>query len=249
MNRSRIDIKTADGIADCHAFHPSGTGPWPAILFYMDGLGLRGALFDMAARFASHGYYVLLPNMFYRSGPFAPFDAATVFKGGGPEMDRLMALVRSVDFAAAMRDTRAFLDALEREPLVTAAKVGCVGYCLGGGFSVTAAGTYPDRVAAAASLHGSRLATDAPDSPHLLAERMRGTLYIGVAEVDRNHTPEVTRRLEAALDRAGVAHTIEVYPGVAHGFAVDDTPPYDRAAAERHWERVLDLFRKTLAPS
>lgn len=246
MAGTRVEIKTRDGLADAHVFTPESGATGPGVLFYMDGIGVRDALFAMAERLAAHGYCVLLPNMFYRHGPFEPFDPKTVFKGPGPERDRLMAIIKSVDLDGAMSDTAAFLAFLDGRPEVKGKGYGAVGYCMGGSFAIGAAGTYPDRVLAAASFHGARLATDAPNSPHLLAPKMRARVYIGVADNDAGHTPEVTEKLEAAFDAAGVRHQIELYPGAHHGWVPSDTPVHDPAAAERHWERLFSLFDETL---
>jgi carboxymethylenebutenolidase len=245
MSAQAVEIKTKDGIAPCHFFSPPHGVRRPAVIFYMDGIGIRQAMVDMGERLASNGYYVLLPNLYYRAGAVKPFDAATAFKEG-PERDRLMPLVRSVSAKLIMEDTASYLAFLDGQPSVAGGKIGCVGYCLGGGLALSAAGTFPDRVAAAASFHGGRLATDQPDSPHLLAPKMRGEIYVGIAGLDTHFTPEEKQRLESALNAAGVKNTVEVYPEVKHGFAVNDTPVYDRAAAERHWEQMLALFGRNL---
>ncbi|WP_437614398.1 dienelactone hydrolase family protein [Sorangium sp. So ce834] len=245
MNGTKIEIETKDGVADAYVSHPGGEGPWPAVLFYMDGLGLRPSLFAMADRLASSGYYVLLPNMYYRSGAYAPFEPATVFAGGS-ERERLMALVNACDDAGAMRDTAAFLDFFDGQPLVSKGKIASNGYCLGGGLSMCAACNFPDRLAAAASFHGGRFLTD-PATPAQIAASVRARVYIGVAEGDRAHTAEVTARLEAALAAAKVPHAIELYPGTTHGFAVSDMPVYDQVASERHWDRLLGLLREAFA--
>lgn len=195
---------------------------------------------------ASNGYRVLLPNLYYLSGPTKPFVAGTAFKEG-PERDRVMKLLQSLSHKLVMEDTASFLDFLESQPGASGQKIGCVGYCMGGAFALSAAGAFPGRVAAAASLHGARLATDRPDSPHLLAPQMRAEIYVGVAGIDPHFTPEEKQRLESALQSAGVKHTVEIYPEAKHGFAVNDTPAYDRAASERHWERILKLFSDNLA--
>ena len=246
MNAKTVDIKTKDGVAPCHFFAAPGNGNRPAVIFYMDGIGIRPALCDMAERLAAHGYHVLLPNLYYRSGPIEPFDPATAFKEG-PERDRLMPLFRSLTNKLIMEDTAAFLDFLDAQPLVARPKIGCVGYCMGGAFALSATGTFPERVAAAAVLHGARLATDQPDSPHLLAAKMRAGVYIGIAGIDLHFTAEEKQRLQSALQSAGVAHAVEVYPDVKHGFAVNDTLVYDRPAAERHWQQILKLFAENLA--
>ena len=245
MSAQTIDIKTKDGVAPCHFFSPPQPGSHPAVIFYMDAIGIRPALCDMAERLASHGYHVLLPNLYYRSGPVAPFDAATIFNEG-PERARLMTLLQSLNNPLVMEDTASFLEFLEQQPSVASEKVGCVGYCMGGGFALSAAGTFPGRIAAAASLHGGRLATDQPNSPHLLAPKMRAEIYVGIAGIDPHFTPEEKQRLESALQSANVKHTVEVYPDVKHGFAVTDTPVYDRAASERHWQQILSLFSRNL---
>jgi len=148
-----------------------------------------------------------------------------------------------------MRDTAAFLNFLGPQPFVAGEKVGCVGYCMGGGFALSAAGTFPERVAAAASFHGGRLATDHTDSPHLLAEKMRAEVYVGVAGIDPHFPDDERQRLEDALDAAGVRSVVEVYSGAHHGFAVPGLPVYDREASERHWQRLLELFGRTLRPA
>jgi carboxymethylenebutenolidase len=235
MAGTRVEIKTHDGIADAHVFTPNDGASGPGIVLYMDGIGVRHALFDMAEDLAGHGYCVLLPNMFYRHGPFEPFDPKTVFKGPGPERDRLMAIIKSVDVDRAMSDTAAFLGFLDGRPEVKGKGYGTVGYCMGGSLAIAAAGTYPDQVLAAASFHGARLATDAPNSPHLLAQKMRARIYIGVADNDAGHPPEATEKLEAAFGAAGVRHQIELYPGALHGWVPSDTPVHDEAATERGW--------------
>lgn len=247
MTAKTIDIKTKDGIAPCHFFAPPPKGNRPAVIFYMDGIGIRPALCDMAERLATSGYHVLLPNLYYRSGPIKPFDAATAFKEG-PERDRLTPLLKSLNNKLLMDDTASFLNFLQSQPSVAGQKIGCLGYCMGGAFALCAAGTFPDQIAAAASFHGARLATDQPDSPHLLAPKMRAAIYVGIAGIDPHFTPEEKQRLESALQSANVDHKIEVYPNVKHGFAVTDTPAYDRPASERHWQQTLKLFSENLSP-
>jgi carboxymethylenebutenolidase len=245
MSAQRVEIKTEDGVANCHFFYPAENGKFPAVVLYMDAFGVRPALCDMAERLASYGYNVLLPNLYYRFGPFKPFDPKTAFTGG-PEKDRLTLLYQSINNQLVMRDTASFLDFLERQPSVTPAKFGCVGYCMGGAFALSAGGFFPNRIAAAASFHGGRLATDQPDSPHLLAPKMRAEIYVGIAGIDQNFTVEQRQRLEAALQSAGVKHTVEVYPNAKHGFAVTDTAAYEQAASERHWQRLFQLFTEKL---
>ena len=246
MSQTRYDLKTADGTVDCYVHHPDGAGSWPAVIFYMDGLGIRPELQQMAERLASNGYYVLLPNLYYRAGDYAPIDPSKM-ADRGPEWDRLMKLVSSVTNDRIAQHTVTFLDFLSHQPAAKSDKVGCVGYCMGGAPTLIAAGRFPDRIAAAASFHGANLATDRSDSPHLLADKIRAKVYVGVAETDPFLFPDETERLKGALAAAGVKHTVELYPGVVHGFAVPGVPMYDREASERHWQRLLALYQETLA--
>jgi carboxymethylenebutenolidase len=210
----------------------------------MDGIGIRPALLELGERLASHGYFVLLPDLFYRAGPYEPMDARTVFTD--PEQRKILAAKFGLATPAnIMSDTRAFLDYLAAQPEVKPGRVGTTGYCMGGMMSLTAAGTYPDRIAAAASYHGARLASDAPDSPHLLAPKIQARVYVAGAIEDASFPDEMKARLEQALTEAGVNHQIETYPA-KHGWVFRDTPVYDAAAAERHWQSLLALFDETL---
>jgi carboxymethylenebutenolidase len=239
----RVDIRTADGVMDTYVFSPPGAGPWPAVILYMDIIGVRAELKAMAARLSAHGYVVALPNLFYRLGALPPVDLAT-FVAPGPDRDRILARGKTIDGAKTMSDTAAVLEYLSGAN--TTGKVGAVGYCMGGGYALRAAGTFPDRVAAAASFHGGALAIDAPDSPHRLAPKMRGKIYVGVASQDHSFDDAQRERLRAALADAGTDFEIEVYEGAKHGFAVTGHPVYDASAAERHWQALLTLFRETL---
>lgn len=245
VNYTRIDLPTQDGTLDCHLFEPQGQGPWPAVILYMDAFGIRPNLASMARRLAGYGYVVAVPNLYHRTGPFPPFDPALV-AAGGAERDRFTQLIRSIDGPMVARDTAAVLELLARTPSARPGPIGAVGYCMGGGYALGAAGTFPDRVAAAASFHGGSLATDSPHSPHRLAGRMRARIYVGAAEFDASFDGEQRQRLEDALASAGVRYTLEIYEGARHGFAVTGHLVYDEAASERHWARLVDLLREAL---
>jgi carboxymethylenebutenolidase len=225
-------------------FHPGQGKQYAAVIFFMDGLGVRDALIDMARRIASDGYYVALPNLFYRSGAYLPFSGASVF-GNPAERERLMVLIKEVTPARVMSDTAALLGQLKADAAVDTRRVGTVGYCMGGGPAISAAGNFPEHVLAAASYHGGHLATEAPDSPHILASMARGRLYIGYAENDNSFPESQRQRLETALTKARVSHSMELYKA-AHGFAVPDLPVYNKDAADKHWEWMLELFRESL---
>jgi carboxymethylenebutenolidase len=212
---------------------------------YMDGIGMRPALLAMAERLAAAGYHVLLPDLFYRLGAYTPPDPAKLFADPSVRTEWFQRVSPHMNAAAAMRDTRAFLDHFAGEADVRQPKIGVTGYCMGGRMALTAAGTYPERIAAAAAYHPGGVASDAPDSPHLLAGHIRGRIYVGRASEDQNFTDEQLARLEKALTDAGVEHVIETYPA-RHGWVPSDTPVHDPAAAERHWTTVLDLLRRSL---
>jgi carboxymethylenebutenolidase len=246
MPRLDVSVPTPDGTCPASLHTPEGGGAWPAVIVFTDAGGVRPTFHAMAERLAGLGYAAFLPEMYYRHGEYAPFDMSTAF-GDEAERTRLMGLARSVTKAMAVSDAGAFLDFLAAQPQVAGTKVGTTGYCLGGGLSLAVAGHHPDRVGAAASFHGGRLADDAPDSPHLVAGRISGRVYVGAAENDASFPPEQAERLEAALAGAGVAHTIETY-AAAHGFAVPDNPTYDVEADARHWAAMTELYAAALTP-
>ena len=245
MGRELVSIRTKDGTCPTSVFKPDGAGRWPAVIFYMDGLAIRPVLHDMCARIAREGYVVLLPDMFYRAGPYEPLDPKVVL-GGGDFRKALGHLFASTDNQRAAEDTEAFLAHLDMRTDVSGRKVGTTGYCMGGGMSLTAAGTYPDRIAAAASFHGGNLATDSPTSPHRLAPKMKGFVYVAGADRDDSYPPEMHARLEQALSDARVPHRCEIYPDALHGFTMADFPVYKEDAAERHFSELRALYARWL---
>jgi carboxymethylenebutenolidase len=243
MSRIEVTVPTPDG--ECTGtLHTPEALPGPAVIMFTDAGGVRETFLAMADRLSGLGYVVFLPDVYYRHGGFEPFDLNTVFSEPD-ERARLMSLVRSVTPEMKISDAGAFLEFLVDRPEVAGA-VGTTGYCMGGGYSLLAAGSYPDRVAAAASFHGGNLAVaDDPNSPHRLADRMRATVYVAAAQDDDSFPPDQFNRLDEALTGAGVPHTVETYPA-AHGFAVPDNPTYDTAAEERHWSALAELYSTTL---
>ncbi len=244
MTHEQIAIQTRDGECHAHVMTPGDGGPWPATIFYADAGGIRPAVIEMAQRLADAGYIVLLPDLFYRYGPYGPLVPKEVFKGDvGAILGPLMATTGN---AKAAEDTEAFLAYLGTRSDVAGGKVGAVGFCMGGGMAITSAATYPDHFAAVASFHGGNLATDAPSSPHLLAPKLKAEVYVAGADNDGSYPPAMAERLEAALTEAGVRHLAEIYPGAAHGWMVPDFPVYDPASAERGWKSMLALFNRNL---
>jgi carboxymethylenebutenolidase len=247
MSRQDVSIPTPDGDARAFAFTPDeGRGPWPAVIMFMDGPAIRPTLFDMAQRLASYGYYVLLPDMFWRVGPYEPVNLKEAFKDDESRRTFFGKFMSSTNPEKSMRDVRAFLDWLSDQPKARADKVGVTGYCMGGGIAFRAAGTYPDRIAAAAAFHPGNLATDAEDSPHLLAPYIKARVLVAGGDEDRSFDDAQKDRLAQALRVAGVKSEVTIYRGARHGYAPPDMPVYDREASERHWREMVALFDSTL---
>lgn len=238
-------VTTPDGSCPVTLAIPDGDGPWPGVILYPDAGGARAALRDMAERLAGLGYVVLVPDVYYRSGDWAPFSMKDVFNDKA-ERQRLFAMIGSVTPDAMESDARAFFDYLAARPEVSGETFGTTGYCMGGRTSFTVAGRLPERVAVAMSFHGGGLVTEAPDSPHLAAPRIQAVVYVAAAESDASFTAENGVTLDGALADAGVEHTVEFYPA-AHGFAVpDNAGAYDKTADERHWQAMERVFGAAL---
>lgn len=245
MTQHDVEVPMGDQVAAASLHVPDGDGPWPAVVLYPDAAGLRDAHRDMAEHLAGLGYVTLVPDVYYRSAPWAPFDAATVFSDPD-ERARLFELMGTVtpDFIAA--DARAFVTFLQARPETTGGPVGTTGYCMGGRTSMIVAARLGDAVGAAASFHGGGLAVaDSVDSPHLRASDITATVYVAGAIEDSSFTDSQRDLLEVALTEAGVSHLVETYPA-HHGFAVPDNDTYDEAAASRHWNALAELYGRTL---
>jgi carboxymethylenebutenolidase len=247
MPRLEVTIKTRDGICPASIFTPADkAGPWPAVIFFMDGVGIRPAMWEMGQRLADGGYLVLLPDLYYRLGSYPPKNPAQVLADKNL-MGELMKMVTSLDRDRKVSDAGAFIDFLSSRTDVKGSRFGSTGYCMGGNASLTAAGAFPGRFAAVASFHGGNLATDQPDSPHLFVKNITGRVYVAGAIEDASFPEEQKSRLEKALTEARVNHLVETYPGARHGFAVPDVPVFDATAAERHWAAMFKLYHETLA--
>jgi carboxymethylenebutenolidase len=242
MTKRSIEIRTADGLCRAGLFKPAKPGKAGAIL-YMDAFGPRPALDRMAERLAGEGYFVLVPDLFYRYGAYGPFDAKTAF-ANETTGQQIRSMIGGTSQAMTQADTKSFIEMLTVEGAT--GKIGTVGYCMGGARAINAAAAHPERIAAAASFHGGNLASDAPDSPHRQAGTIKGRVYVGVAGVDKSFPPEQSARLAEALRNAEVDHLIENYVGKLHGWCVPDHSVFDAEGAERHWKRLLTLFAETL---
>ena len=240
MIERQIDIPTADGATTTFICHPERGGPHPPILFFMDAPAIREELRDMARRLGTAGYYVMLPNLYYRAGVM---ELGSLAEPGMRE--RMFGYMNGLTIAMVMSDARALIVFADADPAARPGSVGALGYCMSGQFAINAAGTFPDRVAAAASLYGVLLVTDKADSPHLMARKSKAELYFACAETDHWAPMEIVEALTASLADHPLAE-VELYPGVEHGFAFPGRAAYDKAAAERHWERLLALYRRRL---
>jgi carboxymethylenebutenolidase len=247
MPQRSIRIPTADGICPATVHTPEGPGPWPGVLFCMDGGGIRPAITAMAQALADHGYLVLLPDLYYRFGPYGPLVPAEVFAGDARAI--LGPMMATTDNSRAAGDAAAFLAWFDDQAQFMGPQIGTVGFCMGGGMALTIAGRFPDRVAAAASFHGGRLATELPVSPHLVVGAIRGEVLIAGADADPIYPPDMAAKLEAALRAGGVTFDSSIWKGTRHGWMVPDFPVYDSAAAERGWTAMLALFARTLPGS
>ncbi|CAL9543015.1 dienelactone hydrolase family protein [Streptomyces sp. enrichment culture] len=242
MPTRMLQIPTADGQADAFAAFPGSAGPHPGVLMYPDGFGIRPVLREMAGELAGHGYYVLVPNFFYRHGP-APVIELPEHIGEEERpavFERLMPMIEAHTAERALRDADAFLAFLTAQAEVGAGPVAVTGYCIGGLLATRTAVAHPGQVAALAAFHAP-VGADGPDS----LSGLTAEVHFGHAEGDL--TPEALSELNQALDAAGVRHTSEIYPGTVHGFTMADTDAFDSAALQLHWDRLLPLLDRTLA--
>jgi carboxymethylenebutenolidase len=244
MIDEQIEIPTRDGHVTTFITHPERDGPHPLILFYMDAPAIREELRDMARRLGTAGYYVMLPNLYYRSGvmelgPVPPDPEA-------PERKRMFELMTSIDIPMVMEDTRALLAYADKQSAARKDIAGAVGYCMSGRYAVNATTHFPERFKAAASIYGTQLVTHQPDSPHLAGPKTQAELYFGCAETDIYAPMETVEKLRQSMIETKALAEVEIYPGTHHGFAFPQRPVYDKTAAERHWERLHALFRRRL---
>lgn len=251
MLESHVEIATREGRMDAFFCRPEEGGPFPAIIFYMDAPGVREELRDMARRLASVGQAVLLPNLYYRRAPAAAIrlDANRIDQDPAAKAE-MWSFIESInDNWLIVSDTAGILDFLKRQPEVKGPPFGCVGYCMSGQYVFAVAGAYPKEIAAMASFYGAGLITRRDDSPHLSAKNITSAeLYFAFAEIDHYVKDSTIKRLPEILDPLGTPYRIEVYPGTQHGFAFPLRHCYDKAAAERHYERLFALYRRALPP-
>jgi carboxymethylenebutenolidase len=243
MIEKQVDVATNDGHMQTYICHPE-RGSSPVVLLFMDAYGIREELREMARRIATCGYYVFVPNLYYRMGlhELGPIPEP----GDDRRINRLTTCVQSLSIPKVLEDAGSLLVFADIDDAATDGPVGCVGYCMSGRFAIAAAAEIPDRVKAAASIFGTWLISEDPLSPHRAACRAPGELYFACAEVDHWAPLEVVDELRKTVAGCRARAEIEIYPGVEHGFAFKGRASYDRVAEERHWERIFALFRRSL---
>lgn len=247
MREAEIEIETADGVMDTFVCHPDEGGPFPAVIIYMDAPGMREELRDMARRIGTTGYYVQLPNLYYRIGREGDygFDLSRIRSDDG-EREKMFAAMRSLSNAGVVADTRTLLDRINADGAAASGPVGCVGYCMSGQFVLSVGAAYGEAIGAVASYYGVGIITDKDDSPHLSVGDISAEVYLAFASDDPHVPQPIVDTLPEVMQSAGVNHRIEIYPDTDHGFAFPQRPAYRKPAAERHWERLFALFDRTL---
>jgi carboxymethylenebutenolidase len=244
MIERQIEIATADGRMNTYICHPERFSPHPALIFFMDAPGIREELRDMARRLGTVGYYVMLPNLYYRSN--VEELGSVVGEANIAARQKALQLMTTINIPMVMQDVDALLSFAAEDKAASNGPMGCVGYCMSGQYAVNAAVRHKDRIRAAASIYGVALVSDKPDSPHLAPQRTDARLYFGCAENDHYAPQEMIDQLRTQMAAKGGNAEVEVYPGTAHGFAFPSRPAYDKPAAERHWERLFSLFGTAL---
>jgi len=247
MHEYEVEIATDDGGMDTFVCHPDEGGPHPAIIMYMDAPGIREELRDMARRIATVGYFVILPNLYYRTGVEGNygFDIGAV-RSDPKQLQNMFDIMNATTNEHVVADTKHMLEFIAGESQAAPGQVGCVGYCMSGRIVMSVAAAYPQNFAAIASYYGVGIMTEEENSPHLKAHKITGEVYLAFAQTDV-HVPEpLLEALPAALDEAGVKYRMEIYPGTEHGFAFPNRSAYNKPAAERHWQRMLALFDRNL---
>jgi carboxymethylenebutenolidase len=245
MIEQTLDITTRDGAMETFVCHPDRGGPHPAVLLLMDAPGIREELRDMARRLGTVGYTVLLPNLYHRAGRDTIYGPDVLTKGSA-EQARMRVVRTKMTIPPVMDDIATMIAFVDGHPAVRRGPIGAHGYCMSGPYALAAAARFPDRVAAAASFYGTWLVSDAEESPHLNLSKAKGELYIACAEHDELAPLPMVEELRALFEASGNTGELEMYPAVHHGFAFPQRWCYDKPAAERHWERLIALYRRRL---
>ena len=247
MQERFVDIDTSDGVMNTYIYHPDRPGPFPVVVMYMDSIGVREELADMCRRIATVGYYVAMPNLYYRRHRSVDIDPTRITDPAYDEKFRLLwSLIDGLTNSMVTQDTESLFAFLDQDPAARPGPLAIIGYCMSGPFVFRLAGAYPNRVAAAASMYGVHLITDQPDSPHLLAGDIKGEMYFACAEHDKYIGATEVNAVKALLAEKKVRGGVEVYAESEHGFAFPARRAYRKASCEHHWEQLFDLFQRNL---
>lgn len=254
MKERIVDIPTPDGRMGTFITQPDEGGPFPAVVVFMDIWGVREELFDIARRIATVGYSCLVPDSYYRQGTIrneARDESGRMISMHLLDQDRQNEIFvprKKLSGAMVMADMGALLAYLDDDPDVRPGPVGSIGYCMGGWHVLAAAGHFPDRFKASASLHGTELISDKPDSPHLLTDKFRGEMYCGFGALDPYSPPKMVEELDGLLRSSPVTHRIVVHPGAEHGYALPDRDIHDKQASTRDWEHIFAMYQRVIPP-
>jgi carboxymethylenebutenolidase len=246
VTQRSVKIETADGTCPAAVCFPVGEGPWPGVIMFPDAGGMRETMRQMGERLSALGYVVLVPDFYYRNGPYEPVDMRTAF-ANKETAEKIMGMMQGYTADLVVRDAETFVEYLDSLSEKQPGGVGTTGYCMGGRLSLITAASLGERIAAAASIHGGNLAKAGdPESPYQNANGIKASVYVAGAIEDQSFTEEQKDLLQRSLTEAGVAHTIETYDA-HHGFAVPDNGSYDADAAERHWKATERFFGSILS--
>lgn len=241
-----VMVETPDGMADCYFVHPA-SGEHAAVIIWPDIVGIRPAFRAMGKRLAESGYSVIVVNPYYRTAKGQVVPDGKGFRDPGIR-EMLMPHAQTLSPETCVTDGRALVSWLDKQPSVdTGRKIGTTGYCMTGSYTMRLAAAIPDRIGAGGSFHGGGLASDAEDSPHLLASKMKAGFLIAIAANDDERDPQAKVLLREAFDANGVRAEIEVYEDTLHGWCPPDSSVYHEVQAERAWSRLLALFERELA--
>ncbi len=254
MREQFVEIKTTEGAMEAFATYPEAHGPFPAVILYMDIWGVREELYDIARRVGTVGYYCLVPDFYHRQGRRVHFEfrnehnqTISIDRLEGDQLREIQARPKLTN-KMVIDDTGAILQFLESAAQVRPGGVGAIGFCMGGRYVMCAAGTYPQRLIASASLHGTTLISERDDSAHRLGAKLRGEFYCGFAEHDSHAPLPMVRELGELLKPCSVRYDFTVHPGAEHGYALPDRDVYDKQATARDWEQIFAMFHRQIPP-
>lgn len=248
MNEQTINVATPNGSMETFIAHPAAPGRYPVIILYMDVWGIREELRDVARRLANAGYCCLLPDFYYRFGVIrnefrdASGRMASLRSLTHEQQEQVRAPMRRLSDAMVMDDTAVLIEFIANLGIAAPDVLAAVGYCMGGRHALVAGGTFPTKFHGVASLHGSDLVLDRPNSPHHIAARTKARVYCGFAEHDPYAAAPIVRALEREFSKAGVQYTYAVHPNLQHGYALPDRDVFSKSATDQDWKKISSML-------